>query len=214
MRRDPTEFRERFQLYKEGKMPYENGLPKYKNGTGGDVPAYQRFVEEMGPVLFGQIVAQGVKNPEKAYRNMITQLAYESNYGTSSVARNQNNYGGVGWNGKTYTTYKDKADFAKNYVRLMNSRYKNVIAADTLLDYAKGLKGLGYYEDSLENYARNLTGMKSFAKALDSHIANNPDLYTVVSGKPMSQTTAAELHAASQFEPAPVVIHSLNQLLL
>lgn len=205
---DPTEFRKRFQLYKEGKMPYENGLPKYKNGTEGDVPAYQRFVEEMGPVLFGQIVAQGVKNPEKAYRNMITQLAYESNYGTSSVARNQNNYGGVGWNGKTYTTYKDKADFAKNYVRLMNSRYKNVIAADTLLDYAKGLKGLGYYEDSLENYSRNLTGMKSFAKALDSHIANNPDLYTVVSGRPMSQTTAAELHAASQFEPAPVVIHS------
>jgi len=79
----------------------------------------------------------------------------------------------------------------------MNSRYKNVIAADTLLDYAKGLKGLGYYEDSLENYSRNLTGMKSFAKALDSHIANNPDLYTVVSGKPTSQTTAAELHAAS-----------------
>ena len=34
---DPTEFRKRFQLYKEGKMPYENGLPKYKNGTEGDI---------------------------------------------------------------------------------------------------------------------------------------------------------------------------------
>jgi len=75
--------------YKDYYPGFKNGkLPEYKNGTEGDVPAYQRFVEEMGPVLFGQIVAQGVKNPEKAYRNMITQLAYESNYGTSSVARN------------------------------------------------------------------------------------------------------------------------------
>ena len=61
----------------------------------------------------------------------------------------------------------------------MNSRYKNVITADTLYDYAKGLKGLNYYEDSVENYTRNLTGMKSFAKALDAHMANNPDLYVL-----------------------------------
>jgi hypothetical protein len=59
----------------------------------------------------------------------------------------------------------------------MNGRYKNVISADTLAGYAKGLKGLNYYEDSLENYTRNLTGMKSFAKALNAHMSNNPDLY-------------------------------------
>ena len=29
---DPTEFRERFKAYKEGKKPYENGLPAYKPG--------------------------------------------------------------------------------------------------------------------------------------------------------------------------------------
>ena len=172
-RKDPTEFRRRFQAYKEGKMPYENGLPKYEDGT----PAYQTFVEEMGPILYKEAVSQGVANPDVAYRNMLTQLAYESNYGTSSVARKQNNYGGVGWNGKTYTTYKDKEDFARNYVRLMNSRYKNVIGADTLSDYAKGLKKLGYYEDTLENYSRNLTNMKSFARAMDDHFANNKSLY-------------------------------------
>lgn len=33
MYKDPTEFRARFKAYKEGKMPYENGLPKYSNGT-------------------------------------------------------------------------------------------------------------------------------------------------------------------------------------
>ena len=32
MRRDPTEFRKRFKAYKEGKKPYENGLPAYKGG--------------------------------------------------------------------------------------------------------------------------------------------------------------------------------------
>ena len=32
MHRDPTEFRARFKAYKEGKMPYENGLPKYEGG--------------------------------------------------------------------------------------------------------------------------------------------------------------------------------------
>lgn len=37
---DPTEFRQRFQLYKEGKMPYENGLPKYATGTEGWLPDY------------------------------------------------------------------------------------------------------------------------------------------------------------------------------
>lgn len=177
---DITAFRERFNAYKNGKSVseiYDAGLPKYANGTEGNIPAHQRFVEEMGPVLFNEMIAQGVKNPKAAYKNMITQLAYESNYGQSRVAREQNNFGGVGWNGKTYTTYKDKADFAKNYVRLMNSRYKNVIGADTLAGYAKGLKSLNYYGDTVENYTRNLVGMKSFAKALSAHMSNNPDLY-------------------------------------
>ena len=41
MRRDPTEFRQRFQAYKEGRMPYENGLPKYAEGT----PSYDSTME-------------------------------------------------------------------------------------------------------------------------------------------------------------------------
>jgi len=32
MHRDPTEFRARFKAYREGKMPYENGLPRYAGG--------------------------------------------------------------------------------------------------------------------------------------------------------------------------------------
>jgi hypothetical protein len=32
MRKDPTEFRQRFAAWKNGEKPYENGLPKYKDG--------------------------------------------------------------------------------------------------------------------------------------------------------------------------------------
>jgi hypothetical protein len=37
---DPTEFRQRFKLYKEGKMPYKNGLPAYSEGTPGSFNPY------------------------------------------------------------------------------------------------------------------------------------------------------------------------------
>jgi hypothetical protein len=38
MRRDPTEFRERFAAWKAGKKVYENGLPKYGDGTTNVIP--------------------------------------------------------------------------------------------------------------------------------------------------------------------------------
>lgn len=33
MRKDPTEFRKRFAAWKNGKRPYEAGLPKYEDGN-------------------------------------------------------------------------------------------------------------------------------------------------------------------------------------
>lgn len=47
MRKDPTEFRARFKAYKEGKMPYENGLPKYEDGKKSIYarpPVYNYFI--------------------------------------------------------------------------------------------------------------------------------------------------------------------------
>lgn len=41
MRKDPTEFRKRFAAWKNGKMPYENGLPKnVKKFKDGKLPGY------------------------------------------------------------------------------------------------------------------------------------------------------------------------------
>ena len=47
MRRDPTEFRARFKAYKEGKMPYDAGLPKFAEGTGG---VENNITEEYAPL--------------------------------------------------------------------------------------------------------------------------------------------------------------------
>lgn len=144
------------------------------------IPEYQLFAEEMGPILWKELIEQGVKNPRVAFKNMITQLGYESQYGTTRLAKEQNNYGGVGYNDTTkkYSSYKDKADFAKQYVKLMNSKYKNAIGAKTLTDYAKAIRDIGYYTDTLENYANNLNGMKSFQRAVYNHVTNNPQLYS------------------------------------
>jgi uncharacterized FlgJ-related protein len=63
---------------------------------------------------------------------MMRQLAWESDYGRSKVAREQHNYGGYGWNGRTYTTFKSDEDFIKAYVDLMTSRYINAVNAPTI----------------------------------------------------------------------------------
>ena len=48
MRRDPTEFRARFNAYKNGKMPYDAGLPKFAEGTGG---VENNITEEYAPIV-------------------------------------------------------------------------------------------------------------------------------------------------------------------
>lgn len=129
----------------------------------------------MGPLVGQQLNRYGYG--DAAYYNVMRQLAYESNYGRSRVARQQHNYGGVGWNGKTYTTYKNDADFVKDYVRLMHTRYGAALRAKSTQDYARALKQKGYYEDSVENYSRNLRGMDSLVRAAHYHKNAHKDAY-------------------------------------
>lgn len=147
-------------------------LHKYKGGKNDSI---NTFVNRMGPLVGQQLNRYGYG--DAAYYNVMRQLAYESNYGRSRVARQQHNYGGVGWNGKTYTTYKSDADFVKDYVRLMHTRYGAALRAKSTLDYARALKQKGYYEDSLENYSRNLRGMDSLVKAAYYHRNAHKDAY-------------------------------------
>lgn len=147
-------------------------LHKYKGGKNDSI---NTFVHRMGPLVGQQLSRYGYG--DAAYYNVMRQLAYESNYGRSRVARQQHNYGGVGWNGKTYNTYKSDADFVKDYVRLMHTRYGAALRAKTTQDYARALKKKGYYEDSLENYSRNLRGMDSLVKAAYYHKNAHKDAY-------------------------------------
>lgn len=147
-------------------------LHKYKGGKNDSI---NTFVNRMGPLVGQQLNRYGYG--DTAYYNVMRQLAYESNYGRSRVARQQHNYGGVGWNGKTYNTYKSDADFVKDYVRLMHTRYGEALRAKSTQDYARALKKKGYYEDSLENYSRNLRGMDSLVKAAYYHRNAHKDAY-------------------------------------
>jgi hypothetical protein len=132
-------------------------------------------------------------------------LAWESDYGRSRVARDQHNYGGYGWNGKTYTTFKDDADFISHYVNLMNNRYKNAVNASSIYEYGKALKDKGYYEDSLEHYTNSLAGMQSISRAAARHRKNNPDLYK------LEETVTQPFVAPPAYQPQPLMIPTNNQ---
>lgn len=147
-------------------------LHKYKGGKDDSI---NTFVNRMGPLVGQQLNRYGYG--DAAYYNVMRQLAYESNYGRSRVARRQHNYGGVGWNGKTYNTYKSDADFVKDYVRLMHTRYGAALRAKSTQDYARALKQKGYYEDSLQNYSRNLNSMNSLVRAARNHRNAHKDAY-------------------------------------
>lgn len=147
-------------------------LHKYKGGKDDSI---NTFVNRMGPLVGQQLNRYGYG--DAAYYNVMRQLAYESDYGRSRVARRQHNYGGVGWNGKTYNTYKSDADFVKDYVRLMHTRYGAALRAKSTQDYARALKQKGYYEDSLQNYSRKLNSMNSLVRAARNHKNAHKDAY-------------------------------------
>jgi hypothetical protein len=47
----------------------------------------EAFVAQLGPSLYRKLSERGVENIDSVYDNMMRQLAYESNYGRSRVAR-------------------------------------------------------------------------------------------------------------------------------
>lgn len=142
---------------------------------------FSRFIQQLGPKLYARLAKKNVKNLNTAYRHALTQLAYESSYGESPVAKKQHNYGGYGWNGKTYTTFKDDDSFLDAYVNLLTSRYRDAVNSADLRSFATNLKKKGYFEDDLDHYYGQLAGMTSMAKAIDSHMSQNPDIYSFAS---------------------------------
>jgi uncharacterized FlgJ-related protein len=57
---------------------------------------YTKFVKTISPSLFRRLKKAGVKNVDAAHDFMLRQLAAESGYGDSPVAKKYNNYAGWG----------------------------------------------------------------------------------------------------------------------
>lgn len=146
-------------------------LPKYQHGKGAS--QYQQFVEKHRRGLYRYLKANGL--PTTALDNMIRQMAWESQYGTSNIARNQHNYAGYGYNGKTYTTFKDDEAFYRAYANLIK-KMGAINIADTAA-YAKALKNAGYYEDSLQHYSGALSNMKQAEKWIQNEKKYNSKHY-------------------------------------
>ena len=108
--------------------------------------------------------------------NMLTQLAWESNYGKSNNAKSNYNYGGVK-SGNDYAKYNSPEDFVDHYVDLIHDRYPNAFNSNDLSSYAKALKDNGYYEDSLQHYSSNLNNMKSLRQAIEKERLGNLSKY-------------------------------------
>lgn len=192
MNNNTYSFRERFKRWKNGERYWSivgRPLPHYttgKDSTDIRLPEFKKgktqnkfnsFVEKIGPSLYKALLENNIQNLDVAYYNMMRQLAYESNYGQSRIAQAFNNFGGVGYNGKTYSKFKDVDDFMNNYVGIYKGRHKEALSAKNPTEFAKALKKSGYYQDSFENYSRNLNGMVSVANAARAHRQSNPNLY-------------------------------------
>lgn len=164
---------------------------------------FQAFANKLGPLVYNGLIKRGYTK-RSTYDNVMSQLAFESTYGTSPLALRAHNYGGYGYNGKDYNIYKNDAAFIDAYLNDMAGKYKKALNADTVADYAKELKRIGYFEAPLDQYTKNLAGMQSVRKAAAVHygqpiVQQKPTLMAVQQPKTfIPQETAQAIEESAQ----------------
>lgn len=164
---------------------------------------FQAFANKLGPLVYNGLIKRGYTK-RSTYDNVMSQLAFESTYGTSPLALRAHNYGGYGYNGKDYNVYKNDAAFIDAYLNDMAGKYKKALNADTVADYAKWLKRIGYFEAPLDQYTKNLIGMQSVRKAAAVHygqpiVQQKPALMAVQPPKTfIPQETAQAMEESAQ----------------
>lgn len=170
---------------------------------------FQAFANKLGPLVYNGLIKRGYTK-RSTYDNVMSQLAFESTYGTSPLALRAHNYGGYGYNGKDYNVYKNNAAFIDAYLNDMAGKYKKALNADTVADYAKELKRIGYFEAPLDQYTKNLAGMQSVRKAAAVHygypiVQQKPNLMAVQPPKsvvPYETAKTIEMNAQAPFKQA------------
>lgn len=87
MRKDPTEFRQRFAAWKNGEQVYKAGLPKYKMGTLGDTDE-QQAVQEWGQNWKTRLQFQQKPRPQIKVQN-----SANGGYSSEQLAKNKKVHG-------------------------------------------------------------------------------------------------------------------------
>ena len=98
---------------------------------------------------------------------ILAQWAHESAWGTSNLAVNQNNYGGI-TSGGGYASYASPADFANSYTSLLQNNYPQALnTGSDATGFVYGLQQGGYFTDSLSNYGTGVIGNLGVINAAD-----------------------------------------------
>lgn len=182
-------------------------MKQIKKPNSNQPNKYQAFANKLGPLVYNGLLRRGYTK-RSTYDNIMSQLAFESTYGTSPLAQRAHNYGGYGYNGKDYNSYKNDAEFVEAYLNDMAGKYKKALNADTVNDYAKELKRVGYFQAPLDQYTKNLAGMQSIRKAAAIHYGQplvypKPILEPVqqpVQVVPQETANAIEMNAQKPFK--------------
>lgn len=180
MRRDPTEFRQRFAAWKDGENYWdtrgEDMLPGYSGGKTGFYNTHRDKWKQF-------LISKGV-DAEQASRlstYFAAQDSLESGNGTSSAARQKNNFGGMQRGGKNIS-YDTVQDYMNDKWNMMNKRFSRALNAKTVQEYATLINdpkyaGKGYLYAVADGYnqknpqdrawvARQIQHMNNYTKAM------------------------------------------------
>lgn len=131
---------------------------------------YQQFVERMYPLVLNYTSKNNM--PKTLADNMMRQMAYESAYGTSALAKSQRNYAGYGRTGKgIYRSYKTDADFVNDYGSYFLRR-KDLQNAKNTTQFVRALKRYGYYGGDENTYVKSLNSMRLTNKYMNAYNLN------------------------------------------
>lgn len=145
---------------------------------------FDEYANVMYPLYHKVLIDNNIKDADRYAAYLTLLSSNESSYGTSSVARNKNNHGGITHAGKGYQTFKDLEEYSKYKINLLNNRYQAFDSAN-LKDFIIRLHGNNpgkhrYSAKTSQVYYSELNKMRSMQKAiakLQNALKHNTTVY-------------------------------------
>ena len=158
-------------------------IPKHQIGTVVQ-DKYYRFCGPMYHALYKAFKNVGKVSENQAMqlaRYATYQMANESGYGTSRLAREQHNYGGMKNGNKGWQKFNSMEDFANQFVRNQMKNFKETLSAQNYDEYIDGLFDYQYQyapDEGKELYNSNLQGVQSRVNSnIDKYINGMSKFY-------------------------------------